>query len=82
MPANKTIIRKFEKKADKELEKRSKLQKEYSERLLDTKKGIIRRRELIEEIEPLGKEIEKQKKRVKNAEMNLQRATKRGNPRR
>jgi hypothetical protein len=78
MAANEKLIKKFEKKADKELEKRTKLQDKYAKALLDTSKGIISQRESIHEIDPLSKAVEKQKKRVKNAEINLQRVLRKG----
>lgn len=65
MAANEKLIKKFEKKADKELEKRTRLQDKYAEALLDTSKGIISQRELIHEIEPLSKAVGKQKKELK-----------------
>ena len=75
MAANKKLIKKFTEKADKELGKRTKLQDKYAEALLDPSKGIISQRELVHEIEPLSTAVRKQKKRVKNAEINLQRVT-------
>ena len=72
----KKVVKKFERKADKELEKRDKLINEESGLLLDTSKGPITHRKLIEEVGPKFKEVRKQKKRSANAELNLLRATK------
>jgi hypothetical protein len=74
------IIKKFERKADKELEKRDQVINEESDLLMDTSKGPITRRELVEEVEPKSKEVRRQKKRSANAELNLQRATKKAKP--
>jgi len=77
MAANK--IKKYQKKADKEIDKLAKVQDQYASSLFDRSRGpIITQRELVEDIEPLSKTMRKREKRVKNAEINLQRAKRKG----
>jgi hypothetical protein len=77
MAANK--IKKYEEKANKEIDKLAEVQDEYAKSPFDRSRGpIITQRELVEDIEPLSKTMRKREKRVKNAEINLQRAKRRG----
>jgi len=74
--ATEKIVKKYERKADKELEKFGKVQNEETDLLLDKSKGPITYRELVEEIEPKSKAVRKYEKTSRNAELNFQRTKK------
>jgi phosphomevalonate kinase len=78
--ATEKIIKKYVRKADKELEKFGKVQNDEADLLLDKSKGPITYHELVEEIEPKSKAVRRHEKTSRNAELNVQRAKKNAKP--